>query len=87
MLLIEDGGIIFDNYKKPINSARYLNSFFKHPLEHKKGIVIKQLDRILFLSYSKFHEKNYIISLINFFKEMDTHWNFYSQLQDQRVVL
>jgi len=41
---------------------RYLN-FFSNLLEHKRGVVIEQLNRILFLSYPKFHEKN--IFLIN----------------------
>ena len=38
-LLIEDGRIIFDNYTKPTNSGRYLNFFFNHPVEHKRGVI------------------------------------------------
>ncbi|KAG5314820.1 MOS1T transposase, partial [Acromyrmex insinuator] len=36
----------------------YLNYFSNHPLAHKKGVIIGQLDRILMLSHPKFHEKN-----------------------------
>ena len=57
-LMIQEGSIIFDMYKKPTNSERYLNYFFNHPLAHKKGVIIGQLDRILMLSHPKFHEKN-----------------------------
>jgi len=60
---LKDGRIIFDNYKKPTNSGRYLNYFSNHPVEHKRDVVIGKLDRILFLSHPKFHENN-IISLI-----------------------
>ncbi|KAG5329092.1 COX1 oxidase, partial [Acromyrmex heyeri] len=49
------GSIIFDIYKKPTNSGRYLNYFSNHPLVHKRGVIIGQLDRILFLSHPKFH--------------------------------
>ena len=62
-LLIESGRVIFDIYKKPTNSGRYLNFFSNHPIEHKKGVVIGLLDRILFLSHPKFHNIN-ISSLI-----------------------
>jgi len=53
--LLIDGRIIFDNYRKSTNSGRYLNYFSNHPVEHKRGVVIGQLDRILFLSHSKFY--------------------------------
>ena len=51
------------NYKKSTNFERYLNFFSNHPVEHKRGVVIGLLDRILFLSHPKFHENN-IIALI-----------------------
>jgi len=36
-LLIENERIIFDNYRKPTNSGRYLNYFSNHPVETQKG--------------------------------------------------
>ncbi|KAG5324957.1 SETMR methyltransferase, partial [Pseudoatta argentina] len=50
--------------KKPTNSGRYLNYYSNHLLVHKRGVIIGQLDRILFLSHPKFHKKN-ISDLIN----------------------
>jgi len=41
-LFIENGRIIFDNYRKPTNSRRYLNYFSNHPVEHKRDLVIGQ---------------------------------------------
>ena len=57
-LMRQEENIIFDIYKKPTNSGRYLNYFSNHPLAHKRGVIIGQFDRILFLSHPKFHEKN-----------------------------
>jgi len=59
-LMKQEGKIIFDIYKKPINSGRYLNYYYNHPkcTKHKRDVIIGQLDRILFLSHPKFHEKN-----------------------------
>ena len=65
-LMRQEGNIIFDIYKKPTNSGRYLNYFSNHPLEHKRGVIIGQFDRILFLSHPIFHEKN-ISELIHTF--------------------
>jgi len=57
-LIIDDHGIIFDQYKYPTHSSRYINFHFQHPLSHKKGIVYDLIDRILSLSHPKFHKKN-----------------------------
>jgi len=35
-LLIENGRIIFYNYRKPTNSGKYLNYFSNHPVEYKR---------------------------------------------------
>ncbi|KAG5319554.1 CCD39 protein, partial [Pseudoatta argentina] len=39
-LMRQEGRIIFDIYKKPTNSGRYLNYFSNHPLVHKRGVII-----------------------------------------------
>ncbi|KAG5309731.1 MOS1T transposase, partial [Pseudoatta argentina] len=44
------------DFKEP-NSGRYLN-YYSNLLVHKRGIIIGQLDRILFLSHPKFQGKN-----------------------------
>jgi len=64
-LIIEERKIIFDIFKKPTNSERYLN-FNSNLIEHKKSIIIGQFDRIIFLSHSKLQEKN-IYSMIQIF--------------------
>jgi len=50
--------IIFDHYRKPTNSGRYLNFRSNHPLEHKRGVIFGLLDRVLQLSHPQFHSKN-----------------------------
>jgi len=57
--LIENRKIIFDLFKKPTNSDRYLNFLSNHPIEHKKRVIIINLfDRILLLSHPRFQSKN-----------------------------
>jgi len=57
-LIIENGVIKFDLYKKPTNSGRYLNFLSNHPMEHKKGVILGLFVRILLLSHPSFHVKN-----------------------------
>ena len=53
-LMYDEGNIIFDLYKKPTNSGRFLNFFSNHPFSHKKGVVTGLVDKVLFLSHPKF---------------------------------
>ncbi|KYN12115.1 hypothetical protein ALC57_15729, partial [Trachymyrmex cornetzi] len=55
---VKEGQIRFNNYKKPMNSGRYLSFHSNHPIEHKKGVIIGLFDRILFLAHPEFHNKN-----------------------------
>jgi len=55
----DEGTIIFDLYKKPTFSGRYLNYRSHHPLNHKKGIIYGLTDKIINLSHPRFHEKNF----------------------------
>jgi len=57
-VIIENNVIMFDHYKKPTNSGRYLNFLFNHPLEHKRGVIFALLNRVLRLSHPQFHTKN-----------------------------
>jgi len=57
-IFLEDQKIIFDRYEKPTNSGRYVNFHSQNPLAQKKNIIFGLVDRTLFLSHPKFHEKN-----------------------------
>ncbi|KAG5344182.1 KCNT2 protein, partial [Acromyrmex heyeri] len=50
---------IFDQYRKPTISARYLNF---HHICHKRGIVFEMVDKIILLSHSPY-QKNIIKSI------------------------
>ncbi|KYQ53751.1 hypothetical protein ALC60_07318, partial [Trachymyrmex zeteki] len=64
-VILNDDCIKFDMYKKPMNfSGIYLSYISNHPIQHKRGVIIGQLDRILFLSHPEYHKKN-IESMIN----------------------
>jgi len=62
-LINDDGIIIFDLYKKPTFSGRYLNYHSHHPLNHKKGVIFDLTDKIINLSHSRFQEKNFTDSI------------------------
>ena len=67
--------IIFDQYRKPTFSGRYLNFFSHHPLCHKKGVVFGMVDKLVLLSHPQFHRKNFIC-LINILLENNYPLNF-----------
>ena len=50
---------IFDRYSKPTSSGKYLSFYSNHPICHKKGVMYGIVDRILLLSHSQFHQKNF----------------------------
>jgi len=56
----EDGKLIFDLFKKPTFSGRFLNFYSNHPLNHKKGVIYGLTDKILKVSHPKFQQKNFI---------------------------
>ena len=58
-LIIRDNHIIFDLYRKPSFSGRYLNFWSQHPVCQKRGTVIGLVDRVFHLSDPVFHEKNF----------------------------
>ena len=68
LLIRSNNRIIFDQYRKPTFSGRYLNFFSHHPLCHKKGIIFSMVDKIISLSHPQYHEKN-LTRLINILLE------------------
>jgi len=60
----DDDKLIFDLYKKPTFSGRFLNFYSHHPLNHKKGVIFGLTDKILKISHPKFQQKNLIDCII-----------------------
>jgi len=58
MTIIDGQEIVFDCYRKPIFSGRYINFHSQHPISQKRDIIYGLVDKVLFLSHPKFYEKN-----------------------------
>jgi len=43
--------LIFNWYRKPTFSSRFLNFYSQHPFLHKKGTIISLIDRVILLSH------------------------------------
>jgi len=56
-IILDDCTVIFDIYKKPTSSGRYLNFHSQHPITHKKGVIFGMVDKIILLSHPCFHQK------------------------------
>ena len=72
-LIKRNNVIIFDQYRKPTFSVRYLNFFAHHPLCQKKGIIFGMVDRIILLLHPQFHQKNFVF-LINILLGLDNNY-------------
>jgi len=57
-IIIEDHRILFDCYKKPTCSGRYLNFYSQHPTAQKKNIIMCVVDKIVQLSHPRFQQRN-----------------------------
>lgn len=58
-IISNNGFIYFNWFQKPTFSGRYLHFESRHPLCHKRGIVIGLTDKVLRLSHPKFHQTNF----------------------------
>jgi len=57
-IIIEDHRILFDGYKKPTCSGRYLNFHSQQPITQKKSIIMSRNDKIVQLSHPRFQQRN-----------------------------
>jgi len=55
----DEGKLIFDLFRKPTFSGRYLNYYSHHPIAHKKGVIFGLTDKILNLSHPRFQQKKF----------------------------
>lgn len=54
-------GFIFNWYRKPTFSGRFLNFYSQHPTAHKKGVVVGLIDRVVCLSHPQFYQENFLL--------------------------
>ncbi|XP_018374076.1 PREDICTED: uncharacterized protein LOC108768217 [Trachymyrmex cornetzi] len=57
-ILKHNNGLIFDWYRKPTFSGRFLNYMSNHPVSQKRGMIFSLVDRAFLLSDVCFHKKN-----------------------------
>jgi len=65
-IIKKEGRLIFNWYRKPTFSGRFLNFHSHHPFLHKKGTIISLVDRVILLSHPEFHKEkfNFIINTL-----------------------
>ncbi|KYN09170.1 hypothetical protein ALC57_18725 [Trachymyrmex cornetzi] len=76
--------LIFDWYRKPSLSDRFLNFNSNHPVSQKKGTIYSLVDRAFILSDYSFHTKNLIFG-INILLENDYPLPFIFNTVNQRI--
>jgi len=60
LTIIKQGNtLVFDWFRKPTFSGRFLNFYSHHPFTHKRGTMYSLIDRVFRLSHPEFHEKNF----------------------------
>jgi len=58
-IIKKDNGFVFDWFRKPTFSGRFLNFHSHHPFIHKRGTVYSLIDRVVRLSHPQFHKNNF----------------------------
>ncbi|KYN06950.1 hypothetical protein ALC62_02072, partial [Cyphomyrmex costatus] len=81
---IIDNHFIFDWYRKPTFSGRFLNFFSNHPVSQKKGTIFSLVDRVFLLSDLSFHTKN-LNFIINILLNNDYPLSFIFDTINQRL--
>jgi len=65
-IIKKDNSLIFNWFRKPTSSGRFLSFYSHHPFNHKRGTMYSLIDRVIRLSHSEFHKNNfdYIIKIL-----------------------
>ncbi|KYN30131.1 hypothetical protein ALC57_00414, partial [Trachymyrmex cornetzi] len=50
-IMFRNDGLIFDWYRKPTFSGRFLNYWSQHPISQKKGTILSLIDKVFFVSH------------------------------------
>jgi len=58
-IIKKDNALIFDWFRKPSFSGRFLNFYSHHPFTHKRGTIYSLIDRVIQLSHPEFHKNNF----------------------------
>lgn len=69
---------------KDIFSSKYLNYHSAHPTSQKIGIIIRMIDKIMLLSHSTFHEKNFKL-MINILLKNDYPLHLIFKIENNRI--
>ncbi|KYN22422.1 hypothetical protein ALC57_05184 [Trachymyrmex cornetzi] len=83
-IFIHNNKFIFDWYRKPTFSGRFLNFLSNHPLSQKRGTVFSLVDRAFLLSDYRFHYKN-LTFIINILLDNDYPIKFIFETVNQRI--
>ncbi|EZA48945.1 hypothetical protein X777_12909 [Ooceraea biroi] len=60
-IIVDNGTIITNWYRKPTFSGRYINYFSNHPFKYKISVINSLVDRAILLSDDRFHVSNITI--------------------------
>jgi len=65
-IIKQSNTLIFDWFRKPAFSGRFLNYHSHHPFTHKRGTMYSLIDRVFRLSQPEFHKNNldYVIKIL-----------------------
>jgi len=58
-IIIKNNSLIFNWFRKPTFSGRFLNFYSHHPFNHKRGTMYSLIDRVIRLSHPEFHKTNF----------------------------
>jgi len=58
-IIKRENTLIFDWFRKPTFSGRFLNYHSHHPFTHKRGTMYSLIDRVLRFSHPLFHKNNF----------------------------
>ena len=77
---------VFDWYRKPTFSGRFLNFNSNHPMAQKKGTILSLVDRASLLSNFRFHTQN-LTFIINILLDNDYPLTFIFDIVNQRIKI
>ena len=84
IIFISNNRFVFDWYRKPTFSERFLNFHSNHPIAQKKGTIFSIIDRAFLLPDFMFYTKNLTL-IINILLDNDYPLTFIFDTVNQRI--